>query len=198
MDLFNEVVLDLDEPPHRHFLDALREVHAVIVSRMVMRKSSLLRAPYPAEIDFSAGEQAAPLPYDFKALDGRPFTGDGKPLAPLGQISLSTLRALGSPRYYSLAGRSLRLHPTPDTPVVVSAPYFIAVPAPESMSDDLPFDGEFDQAYISGCRALLSEGISAIASKAFVVPLQAMVDVVIEAAVLAEEQSIADGINDLR
>lgn len=195
-EIFDRVVLSLSEPPRCHLFEALREVQGIVVGRLLARQSSYLRADEPAWLEFGANEKSAPLPDDFKALDGRPLLNN-KPLAPIGNLSPQSLPTSGQPKFFQLSATTLQLIPVPTVTTTIEVPYFFRPPVLKSFSDSLPFNGEFDQVFSSGARELLIKGVSAVADRGFVTIIQAQVDAVLEGQAQLDEQHIADDINGL-
>ena len=175
--------------------DALREVQGIIASQLLMRRSDLLKAPVPAEIMYVKGEQSSRLPSNFKALDGRPYLSDGSILAPLGQISPTALIAPGKPSHYDLANFHLRIYPPPLTTATVRVPYYFKLTTPTSMTDELPFNGEFDGVILEGCVGMMIAGLTIVADRGFVTVVASQVDAVLAARERIAEQALADAIN---
>lgn len=195
-EVFQRTLLRLQTPATCSIFEALREVQAIITQRLLQRQSALLKKAEAAELEFAAGEGSAPLHRDFLALDGRPFVVGARELKPLAEVPEMRLQQPGTPRCYEVAGRSLRIYPVPDAPVVVQAPYFYRPPVPTALEDELPFYGEFDGVLVEGCVGVMAQGLSVVADRSFVAVIQSQVDAVLLSQDLLAEQLLADAINE--
>lgn len=191
-DVLHQVLPRLPGPALCTVFEAIREVQSIIAARLVMKRAAQIKKPYPARMEFDAGQEAAALPRDFRALESRPRLEDGTFLSPLAGVVTP-----GPVRFYEVAGRFLRLHPVPQAPVTVLASYFFRPAAPESLEDELPFYGEFDDVFVNGAAGVLSKGLGVVGDRGFVAMIQSQVDAVLHAGEMLHEQQIADSINGL-
>jgi hypothetical protein len=197
-EVFNQVLPRLQGPALCTIFEALREVQGIIAGRLLLKRSELLVQDPEAELYFAAGEQRAELPEDFRALFERPYVSAGAALKPLpGPASAQASLAAGPPKYYQVIGRVLRIFPVTDAAYTVLVPYYGTPPIPESLADELPYYGEFDDVLVEGCVAVLTGGLTVVADRAFVGLIQSQVDALLAAKDMVAEQLMADTINGL-
>jgi hypothetical protein len=195
-ELLQQVLPRVQGPVLCDLFAAVREVHAVIANRLLLRASDLLQQATEAELTYAVDAQTASLPDDFRALAERPYIAGEKPLAPLDRRSTENLQDAGTPVYYKVLGRTLWIYPPTAAEVTVQVPYFAQVTAPAALTDELPFLGEFDRVYVEGATIVMRSGLAAVAEKTFVAMIQSQVDAVLDARDRLAEQQLADAIND--
>jgi hypothetical protein len=168
----------------------------VIVNRLLAQKSALLIKGEDGALEFAANAKSAPLPTDFISLAARPYLAGATPLAPLGGQSGALLNTAGTPLYFDIAGRTLRLYPPAQSAVTVCVPYFFRPQILTEMTDTLPFWGEFDSVFVEGCVGVMAQGLTLVANREFVAVIQSQVDAVLRDKELIDEQILADAINE--
>jgi hypothetical protein len=196
-ELFESLLTRLPGPALCSIFEAVREVQGIIVNRLLLRRSEMLQADPDAALDYAIGISSAPLPADYYALTGRPFVVGQTPLTPLDRGNTANLQVPGTPRFYEVVGRSLKIYPAPDAPLAVQVPYFYRPAILADIAAELPFYGEFDSVFVEGCAGVLSRGLTVVAERGFVGVIQSQVDAVLEAKDLLAEQQMADAINGI-
>lgn len=196
-DLMDQVLPRLSgSTPAMGLFDAVRAVQQIIVGRLLMRQSDLVKETLL--LDFIGGGSTITLPAEYFAADGLPsVTGKG-PVFPL-ERGMDTTRAVltlpGDPRYYEVKGRTLTFYPPAAADGEMKFPAFVRPAVPTEMEDDLPFWGAFDHVFAEGVYAVLTAGAAALADAGVAAVIQSQVDQVLAAKDVADEQSLADAIN---
>lgn len=196
-DLLERTLTRLPGPALCSIFDAVGGVQDIIVNRMLLRRSDMLSKDPPAEITYAVGDDKSVLPADYVLLSGRPYLPGQTPLSPLAGRDTAGLQIAGDPRFFSVTGHNLCIYPPTDKAIVLMVPYFFKPPAPSSLADALPFNGEFDSVIIDGCVAVMSHGMAALSERGFVSIIQAQVDGRLDAREMLAEQLIADSINGI-
>lgn len=195
-EMFDQMLTRLPGPALCSIFEAVREVQGIIVNRLLLKRSELLRKDPDAQLAYAIDAQSAALPADYYALEGRPFIAGTAAMTPLAGRDTVNMQSSGSPKYYEVVGRNLKIHPPTDTAVTVQVPYFYKPATLTSLAEDLPFYGEFDSVFVEGCADVLSRGLSVVADRGFVGVIQSQVDAVLDAKNILTEQHMADAIND--
>lgn len=194
--LFESLLPRLPGPALCSIFEAVREVQGIIVNRLLLRRSEMLQKDPDAALDYAIDAKSASLPADFYSLMHRPFILGETPLSPLGGGNTASLQTAGTPRFFAVIGRTLKIYPPTAEAVTVQVPYFYKPPILTLLSDELPFWGEFDSVFVEGCAGVLVRGMTVVADRGFVGVIQSQVDAVLEAKDLLAEQQMADAINE--
>ncbi len=197
-DVLDNVIPRLGEGrPQCSILEAVASVHGIIVNRLLLKRSDLVKETIP--VDVAKDATSISVPDNYFAPDGLPtVTGQGKvfPLPADADLTLSVFSTPGVPRWQRVKGRSMAIYPPADQDYTMLLPAFVRPAAPALMDDELPFWGTFDGVYAEGAFAVLKEGLAVVADQAFVAIVTSQVDQVLTAKAMADEQAVADAINE--
>lgn len=195
-EVFSRAVPKVSGPALCTIFEAIGAVQDVIVSRLLSQRSDLLVSDFVDSLTFAAGKKNKQLADDFLGLTDRPYLESGLRLNPLkGQGDAGT--ATGPPRYYKVKGQMLSVYPVPTETTVVYVPFFARPEKPTEMDDELPFWGMFDSAFVDAVVPVLSLGVSAAGEAGFRAAIESQVDLVLQAKAAADEQLLADSINNI-
>jgi hypothetical protein len=193
LELMEKVVPRLTGPPACDLFEAVREVQAIISGRLLMARSDMLREMLT--VTFQAGTSSKRLDDDFQAVSERPYPVGLKPLNPLGSMEKSSLQTLGDPRYYEVIGKTFWIYPPSASEITIKIPSFMRPATLTTMTDELPFYGDFDSVFIEGCVAVLSAGLKVVGDAGFAAVIGSQVDQQLAARIRINEQAEADAIN---
>lgn len=176
-------------------VEAVRLTHTAIVNRLVQLRSDALVQEITADI--SSGDDLGYLPDEFMSLSRRPQIVGGSFLNMLTSNDTSTLETAAVPRFYQVVGKLIQVFPPTNANISIKMLARIRPDAPVEFTDDIPFNGDFDQIYIDGVLAVLSGGIAAMNAKAYVPGVQIQVDQLLSGNTGDDEQVLADSINGI-
>lgn len=198
-ELFGQVLPRLNDKPQCSIIDAVRRANTIICNRLAVKRSTLLRENATATI--AAGDESFPIRAAggrvFLSVAGEPYytdAGKRKYIKPF-DAALAIPDTAAAPRYYERVGRRINVYPTADAEYTITIPVNAVPVAPAEMTEDIPFDGLFDDAYLEAVYGVMLNGTSAVADRAFVAGIETQVDMVMAAQEMADEQALVDSLN---
>lgn len=176
-------------------VEAVRLTHTAIVNRLLQVRGDALVEELSLPV--LAGDDLCHLPDGFQSLVRRPQIVGGNFLSALTSSDTSALETPGDPLYYVVIGKLMQVYPPSLTAISIKIFARLRPAAPALMTDILPFNGDFDQAYIDGVVAILSGGLAAMVAKKYLPGIQLHVDQIVSGGAGDAEQMMADSINGL-
>lgn len=141
------------EIPRGTFLDGVNAVQDVIAQHLWLSNADLLRTSYEDTLDAETAQLTLPSG-TLGLVDGEwPWLSNaeltpGRPLMPLPSWLRHTFTEMGQPRYFELRKLSLTVFPTPELESTVKLELFARPDALTALSDELAWDGMFDQVFV--------------------------------------------------
>lgn len=188
------VIQRIDGQPQCAVLDAVSEVQRIIVARLFHWRDKSLHATKSLYI--SAGQSTASLPDGFLGLRNRPYIVLSGVRITLKQARTSRPVDPGTPFCYDLSSSQISVFPPVDVGTYLNLDCFLSPAVPATLDDDLLFTGLFDSIFLDGCTRLAQQGRLLLSDAAFLNSLQGHVDGLAKANQLADEQILANDIND--
>lgn len=131
------------------------------------------------------------LPTDCRTLAASPKIGTlDLHVMPAGGESIYT--TTGKPSFYRTEGRRMVLAPTPDAVYQIYISYFANAEKVVELADELPFGGLLDDAFPGLVMMVMVKGRMVLVTQ----EAQAQIAMALQPLVLAEEQAMADSINN--
>lgn len=174
-ELLKSIMPRLNGPTAMPFLDALNLSIKAVTDRLHMAKSSHLRVDF--EDDFLAGATSVDLSDNFIGFYTHPWIdGQTATLIPLPSGIKHTFADDGTPIYFEERNRKLYLYPIPSEAGTLVAETFEKPDAIDSLSDDIPFNGDYDAAIAEIMLFVLRIGSMATIDPAFEAFVRSQVD----------------------
>jgi hypothetical protein len=165
------------------FLDAMQAALDIIVKRLWLKHSDLIKTPLNPDISVAAETDNFTLPSDYLGFVEPPFVtygGATYQLQPLPPASRYSFPEPGQPQYYELLGSTVYLYPTPDSSISVKGLYYMNPPKLTALSSTIPFNGLFDQVFRDVVLMVGGQGIAIIVQPQFEAFMRSQVDQVLQ------------------
>lgn len=167
-------------PQTATFLDSLQATVEIVARRLWLKGSDLLRVDL--EADVKAGENEVVLPCGFLGFASLPWAiygGRRRTLPPLPGGLKGTFSGQAPPKYHELIGPIVTLYPATDAALTFVAEIYARPSLIESLDDNLPFRGVFDQLFIDAVTRVGKEGMILTVSPVFEAYLYRQVDQIV-------------------
>jgi hypothetical protein len=163
------------------FISAINSVSGIISKRLWLNQSDFLRSDFAAT--YAASNPLVYLPEGFLGFVERPYinvSGSVSRLSPLPAEADSMFMVEGSPAYYEMRGTSaLKLYPTPAAAGTLVGRYYAKPDNVAALSEDLPFEGFFDDIYFDALILVAQQGIFLTVTPVFEQTMAKQVDITI-------------------
>lgn len=188
LELF-EIIATRVKDPTENIITAINAVSDRLMKRAGILRLSLALAS--SAVNTVAAQEDILLPTDYQLLAGNPMIGTLElHVMPLNGETIYTQQT--RPSFYRLEAARMVLAPTPDAVYSIILNYYAKAEKVVELDDDLPFAGRMDEAFPELTALVMTMGRAGLLTAAG----EALIQAALEPWVLAEEQNLADSINN--